>query len=107
VLRIEPPSEAHRPLTGFHPSQTLGAFKAATWQPMNSYVHGGIRPVVQRLAGSAPQQRVGALQNGNRMALMTVNLLVVALQDRAMAGRIGPIQQEHRACLPPMQPPRT
>lgn len=88
-------------------AQTLGAFKAATWQPMNSYVHGGIRPVVQSLAGCTPQQLVGVLQNGNGMALMTANLLVVALQDPALAGRIGPIQHKHRACLPPMQPPGT
>ncbi|MBL8362499.1 MAG: hypothetical protein JNN18_18580 [Rubrivivax sp.] len=88
-------------------AQTLGAFKAATWQPMNSYVHGGIRPVVQSLAGCTLQQLVGVLQNANGMALMTANLLVVALQDPALAGRIGPIQQAHRACLPPMQPPRT
>lgn len=88
-------------------AQTLGAFKAATWQPMNSYVHGGIRPVVQSLAGCTPQQLVGVLQNGNGMALMTANLLVVALQDPALAGRIGPIQYKHRACLPPLQPPRT
>lgn len=86
-------------------AQTLGGFKAATWQPMNSYVHGGIRPVVQSLAGCTPQQLVGVLQNANGMALMTANLLVVALQDPALAGRIGPIQQAHRACLPPMQPP--
>ncbi len=88
-------------------AQTLGAFKAATWQPMNSYVHGGIRPVVQSLAGCTPQQLIGVLQNANGMALMTANLLVVALQDPALAGRIGPIQQVHRACLPPMQPPGT
>lgn len=86
-------------------AQTLGAFKAATWQPMNSYVHGGIRPVVQTLAGCTPQQLVGVLQNANGMALMTANLLVVALQDPALAGRIGPIQQAHRVCLPPTQPP--
>lgn len=88
-------------------AQTLGAFKAATWQPMNSYVHGGIRPVVQSLAGCTPQQLVGVLQNGNGMALMTANLLVVALQNPALAGRIGPIQQVHRGCLPPMQAPDT
>ncbi len=88
-------------------AQTLGAFKAATWQPMNSYVHGGIRPVVQSLAGCTPQQLVGVLQNGNGMALMTVNLLVVALQDPALAGRIGPIQQAHLVCLPPLRPPGT
>lgn len=74
---------------------------------MNLYVHGGIRPVVQSLAGCTPQQLVGVLQNANGMALMTANLLVVALQDPALAGRIGPIQQAHQACLPPMQPPRT
>ncbi len=45
-------------------AQTLGAFKAATWQPMNSYVHGGIRPVVQSLAPPAASLRprlVGAV----------------------------------------------
>jgi len=88
-------------------AQTLGAFKAATWQPMNSYVHGGIRPVVQTLAGCTPQQLVGALRNGNGMALMTANLLVVALQDPALAGRIAPIQQKHRSCLPPVLSPGT
>lgn len=86
-------------------AQTLGAFKAATWQPMNSYVHGGIRPVVQSLAGCTPQQLIGVLRNGNGMALMTANLLVVALQDPSLAGRIGTIQQAHRSCLPPMQRP--
>lgn len=86
-------------------AQTLAAFKAAIWQPMNSYVHGGIRPVVQSLAGCTPQQLIGVLRNANGMALMTANLLVVALQDSALAGRIGPIQQAHRACLPPMQRP--
>ena len=63
--------------------------------------------VVQSLAGCTPQQLVGVLQNANGMALMTANLLVVALQDPALAGRIGPIQQAHQACLPPMQAPRT
>jgi hypothetical protein len=38
---------------------------------------------------------------------MTTNLLVVALQDPALAGRIGPIQQKHRLCLPPVQSPGT
>jgi hypothetical protein len=88
-------------------AQTLGAFKAATWQPMNSYVHGGIRPVVQSLAGCTPRQLVGVLQNANGMALMTANLLVVALQDPALAGRIAPIQQKHRSCLPPVLSPGT
>ena len=72
---------------------------------VHRFVHGGIRPVVQSLAGCTPQQLVGVLQNANGMALMTANLLVVALQDPALAGLIGPIQHKHRACLPPMQPP--
>jgi len=64
----------------------LGELKAATWQPMNSYVHGGIRAVVQTLAGSTPYQLVRVLGNGNGLALITGNLLVLANNDPTVVG---------------------
>lgn len=46
--------------------QMLGELKAASWQPMNSYVHGGIRAIVQTLAGSTPYQLVSVLRKWQR-----------------------------------------
>ena len=36
----------------------LRDFKTSTWAPMNSYVHGGVRAVVQSLAGCKPSQLI-------------------------------------------------
>ncbi len=58
----------------------------ARWHPTR-----GAEP--RGLHASATRRRAA---HANGMALVTANLLVVALQDPALAGRIGPIQQAHQ-----------
>lgn len=83
-------------------ARMLGALKTASWQPMNSYVHAGVRPIVQGLAGAPPHQLESVLRNGNGLALLTANLLVVALGDPALAGKIRHIQAANLECMPPI-----
>lgn len=82
-------------------AQMLGELKAASWQPMNSYVHGGIRAIGQTLVGTTPYQLVSVLRNGNGLALLTANLLVLAHADPALAGLIRALQAKHGECMPP------
>jgi hypothetical protein len=92
-------------------SQTAPAFvgrmlvdlKAASWQPMNSYVHGGIRPVVQTLAGCTPPHLIGILRNANGLALMAGNVFVMACGDAELAGRIREVQLASMECLSPVR----
>lgn len=84
-------------------AQMLGELKAASWQPMNSYVHGGIRAIVQTLAGSTPYQLVSVVRNGNGLALLTANLLVLAHGDPALVGLVGALQAKHGECMPPQR----
>lgn len=79
----------------------LRDLKTATWAPMNSYVHGGVRAVVQALAGCPPSQLDSVLRNGNGLALLTANVFVITSGDGRFVGRIAHIQAAHRACLPP------
>jgi hypothetical protein len=88
-------------------AQMLGELKSASWQPMNSYVHGGIRAIGQTLAGSTPHQLVSVLRNGNGLALLTANLLVVAHADPRLVGLIRAIQARHGECMPPPRPGAT
>lgn len=82
-------------------AQMLGELKQASWQPMNSYVHGGVRAIVQSLAGRSEVQLVSVMRNANGLALLTGNLMVIALGDPAFAGRIRSIQSAHGDCMPP------
>lgn len=80
----------------------LGELKTASWQPMNSYVHGGIRPIVQTLAGATPYQLVSVLRNANGLAMLVSNVFVLACRDSSLGGRIRQIQLANPECLPPV-----
>jgi len=81
----------------------LRELKVGSWQPMNSYVHGGVRPVAQVLGGYAPYQLASVLRNANGLVLLVANVFVIANGDPAHRGRIATIQRAHQACLPPLQ----
>lgn len=83
--------------------QMLRELKDGTWQPMNSYVHGGLRAIAQILSVSTPQQMISVLRNANGLALMAANVYVVACDDKSLAGRINKIQFENLDCLPPIK----
>ncbi len=83
--------------------QMLRELKESTWQPMNSYVHGGSRAIAQVLSDSSPQQIISVLRNANGLALMAANVFVLASDDISLAGRIKKIQIENLGCLPPVK----
>ena len=91
IDKVEPP----------YIGQMLRELKERTWQPMNSYVHGGSRAIAQVLSNSSPQQLISVLRNANGLALMAANVFVVACDDKSLAGRINKIQFENLDCLPP------
>jgi len=91
--------EKHHP-TFVHGS--LKGLKDATWSPMHSYIHGGVRPVLQALAGCPEPQQVAVVLNGNGFALMATNVLLLAC--KGPGGILNQIQIRHMACLPPMTP---
>src|SRR3546814_3733277 len=64
-----------------HPAdihQPLGALKEATWRLMHSYVHGGIRPVVQSFVAFPHHEAGSLLINANGVLLLATNAVRMA-----------------------------
>src|SRR3546814_97657 len=89
VIARHHPADIHQPLV---------ALKEATWRLMHSYVHGGIRPVVQSFV-SFPHHEVGSLLiNANGMLLLATN--VVRMAHGLSSPRLPILQQQYADCLP-------
>lgn len=83
------PADIHRPLV---------ALKEATWRGMHSYVHGGIRPVVQSFV-AFPHREVGSLLiNANGMLLLATN--AVRMAHGLSSPMLPKLQQQFADCLP-------
>lgn len=89
VIARHHPADIHRPLV---------ALKEVTWRGMHSYVHGGIRPVVQSFV-PFPYHEVGSLLiNANGMLLLATNAVRIA---HGLPSPTLPIlQQQFADCLP-------
>ncbi len=86
----------------YHPlwvRQSLAALKDATWKPMHSYVHGGIRPVLQALLGCPEHQKVAIVLNGNGFLMFATNVLQITCSGPP--GKIADIQRRFSQVLPP------
>lgn len=79
--------------------QSLTALKHATWKPMHSYVHGGIRPVLQALMGCPEPQQVAIVLNGNGFLIFATNVLQITCGGPP--GKIADMQRRFSHCLPP------
>ena len=88
-----------------HPPHIHGpllALKEATWRAMHSYVHGGIRPVVQSFV-AFPHREVGSLLiNANGMLLLATN--AVRMAHGLWSPMLPTLQQQYADCLPNGQP---
>ena len=85
-----------------HPAFVHGALaglKDATWKPMHSYVHGGVRPVLQSLQGCPEAQCCAVAINANGFAMFSTNVLVIAGDGPRQL--LPEIQHRFAACLPP------
>ena len=72
--------------------------KDATWRAMHSYVHGGIRPVVQSLVAFPPQQAGSLLVNANGMLIMVTN--VVRMAHGLSSPMLPVLQKQYADCIP-------
>jgi uncharacterized protein DUF6988 len=79
--------------------RSLVELKEATWQPMHSYVHGGIRPVLQALLGFPDSKQVSVLRNSNGFWISATDVMRMVSNGRT--GLLPPIQSHFAECLPP------
>jgi hypothetical protein len=84
-----------------HIAASLGELKRLTWTAMNSYVHGGVRPVVQAMAGGTEKQLANTLLNANGMGVMVTNVMLMIQTNPAPTGGLAAIQRRFQAYLPP------
>lgn len=80
--------------------QMLVRFKDVSWHAMNSYVHGGIRPLRRQAEGFPVHLALQILRNSNGLLTMTGMTLAVLTGDAAVPKTMGKIQPPFADCLP-------
>jgi len=56
----------------------LSQLKDGAWEPIHSYVHGGVRPIAHSLVGTTHYQVSAVLRNANGLGLLAVNAMTIA-----------------------------
>ena len=77
----------------------LVGLKDASWKPMHSYVHGGVRPVLQSLLGCPEAHCCAVALNANGFAIWCTNVAIIAAGGPH--GHLREIQRRFASCLPP------
>lgn len=83
-------------------SKMLGELKAGAWAPLNSYIHGGIHPLMQSHHGYTPEYAIQTLRNANGLSMMAAMLMAVLSGDPSVTNRVRELQLAHLDCLPPL-----
>lgn len=78
----------------------LKRLKDAAWKPLNSYVHGGVHPVLQAHWGFTDEYAEQVLRNANGLATMGTMLMAVLTGEQEIADAMRRVQLEHRDVLP-------
>jgi hypothetical protein len=79
--------------------------KRGAWKPMNSYVHGGVHPVMQFHLGYPPEYATQTVLNANGLSAMAAMVLAIMSGDEAITKGIREIQLAYLDCLPPLVAP--
>ncbi|WP_425386818.1 DUF6988 family protein [Arenimonas oryziterrae] len=82
-----------------HIHQSLLELKRETWRAMHSFVHGGIRPVIQSLARFPEHEVAGVIMNANLMLVVATNL--VRMNSGVPSPQLPALQMRYAGCLPP------
>ena len=82
----------------------LSQLKEGAWEPMHSYVHGGVRPIAHSMAGTTHYQLSAVLRNANGLGLLAVNAMTIVLRGPRLNGFVAHLQREYADCLPPPKP---
>jgi hypothetical protein len=80
----------------------LRGLKEGAWGPLNSYVHGGIHPLMQLHRGYPPEYAVQTLLNANGLTTMAAMLTAMLSGDPKLTAEIKRVQLDHLDCLPPL-----
>jgi hypothetical protein len=96
VQRMLDQIEGHHPA---HLHQMMVELKTQTWRAMHSYVHGGIRPLVQSLVGFREHEVTGVVMNANAMFVIATN--VARMACGLSSPHLPELQLRHAQCLPP------
>lgn len=91
TIALHHPTEIHAPLL---------ALKDATWRAMHSYVHGGIRPLVQSFVPFPHKEVASLLRNANGMLVLATNAVRMAQGLRSPL--LPTLQAQFADCLPPL-----
>lgn len=81
-----------------HIYQPLTALKDATWRAMHSYVHGGIRPVIQSFVPFPHHEAGSLLINANGMLCLATE--VVRMAHGLGSPQLLVLQRQYAECLP-------
>ena len=74
--------------------------RTQTWKAMHSYVHGGIRPVVQSLSELPEQKQRAVLLNANAFLVIATNVLRMACG--VPSPMLSALQRNYADCIPPL-----
>jgi hypothetical protein len=80
----------------------LSGLKRGAWGPLNSYVHGGVHPVLQFHLGYSPEYATQTVVNANGLSGMAAMVLAIMSGDEAITKGIREIQLAYLDCLPPL-----
>ena len=90
TIAVNHPADIYEPLL---------ALKEATWRAMHSYVHGGIRPVVQTFVAFPAHAAGSLLINANGMLVLATN--AVRMASGLTSPMLPHLQEQYAECLPP------
>lgn len=95
-IESKAPPELHR---------QLAEFQSVAWPALNSYVHSGIWPVVQRLGGDEVQGAIQTLRNSCGLTGMAGMVIAMYTGDPVNTSSVKLLQLRHKGCLPPLKEP--
>lgn len=95
-IERDAPAELHR---------QLAEFKNAAWPALNSYVHSGIWPVAQRLAGDEIRGAIQTLRNSCGLTGMAAMIVATYTGTSVQTVSMKLLQLRHKDCLPPLKEP--
>lgn len=96
-------SEMLNSLEGKAPKEAIDMLfeiKQYSWQPMNSFIHGGIHAIDRNRRGYPLPLLLQLLKTSNGISMMAAMLLVILSNDSAHKGKLPTIQREFADCLP-------
>lgn len=88
------PAELHR---------QLADFKNAAWPALNSYIHSGIWPVVQRLQGNEVAGAIQTIRNSCGLTGMAAMMIAMHTGSSVNTANVKLLLLHHKDCIPPLK----